>query len=202
LRIEADYRAAQHPAVMACMTLLEFIQGVYLRSQESGWATSTRVAVRSALKRHVLHLLGPRSLTSILKNDIVTRLNEMRAAGYAKRSIGFVRWLLYSVFEEAIYKDLVSKTPVRRIPLKNIPDSEETRPLSEDEVRRVFNAAEGKARLCWRLLIGCGLRPGELSALGRNDVISTGLRVDEAYESGELAPQRHGPSASCHYPPA
>jgi len=183
--IEKYYRSLAAPAVDSSITVAAFVERVFLPAYEARWAKTTARALRSALKHHVLAPLGARPLCSILKADVVALLNDMRAAGYAKRSIRIVKWLLTAIFEEAIDNDLVAKTPVRRIRLTNIPDGAETRPLTEDEVRRIYASTEGAVRLIWRLMIGCGLRPGELAALRRDDVGDV-LRIDEAYELGEF----------------
>ena len=188
--IERYYETLRAPAeVNVGMTVADFIAQVYLPAHEPGWAKTSKAALCSNLRVQVLNPLGKLALSAVQKNTIVQRLNEMRAQGKTKSTIKTTKWLLHSIFEEAIDNDLMDKTPVRRIRLTNIPDCEETRPLTEDEVRRLFASTEGLARLAWRTMIGCGLRPGEVAALRRNDVGET-LRVDEALELGEFGPTK------------
>lgn len=164
-------------------TLRVFVEGVFLPAHQSAWAPNTSQALIAALRKHVLEPLGERTLTSIIKADIVGRLTEMRNAGYKVATIRVVKWLLYSIFEEAADNDLVPKNPTRRVKVAGAAQAEQTRPLTEAEVHKIYTATEGAVRLWWRLAIGCGMRPGEVAALRRNDVGSE-LRIDEAHERG------------------
>ena len=188
--IERYYETLRAPAeVNAGMTVADFVREVYLPAHEPGWAKTSKAALGSNLKVQILQPLGKLQLSAIQKNVIVQRINEMRASGKTKSTIKTTKWLLHSIFEEALDNDLLEKTPVRRIRLTNIPDCEETRPLTEDEVRRLFATTVGLPRLAWRIMIACGLRPGEMAALRRNDV-GEALRVDEALELGEFGPTK------------
>jgi integrase len=187
--IEAYYRQIQAPDIEAGMTLQDFAEQVFLPAHEPGWAKTSSASLKSNLKQNILKQLGSCPMSSIVKAVVVQRLNEMRAAGYAKQTIVITKWLLRSLFEEAIDNDLIAKTPVRRIKLTNIPAAEETRPLTEDEVRILYAATSGLARIAWRLLIGCGLRPGEFAALRRNDV-GDSLRIDETIALGAVGPTK------------
>jgi integrase len=52
----------------------------------------------------------------------------------------------------------------------------------------------------WRIMILCGLRPGETVALRRNDV-GTMLRVDEAFECRQFGPPKNRKSRLIPLPP-
>jgi integrase len=188
--IEAYYKSLETPEIEADMTLADFIERVYLPAHESNWAPTTSRSLNCNIRTQIIRKMGTLPLSSIGKAAIIDRLNDMRANGKAKRTIKVTKWLLHSIFEEALDNDLVAKTPVRRITaLRNMPDGEETKPLTEDEVRRIYASTAGVVRLIWRLMIGCGLRPGELMALRRNDVGEM-LRVDEAIGLGKIGPTK------------
>lgn len=188
--IQAYYRSLSGPQVTPSMTVGDFVEQVYLPAHRPGWAPNTLQSLTSQLNQHILKPLGSMQLTAIGKANIVERINELRAAGYSKRTIRIVKWMLGSIFEEAIDNDLVQRTPVRRLQLRGLPDGEETRPLTEDEVRLLMSATAGRDRLIWSIMLLCGLRVGEVCALRRNDV-GPQLRVDQSYGRGFKAPKNN-----------
>lgn len=186
--IEAYYHTLSAPSATPGMTLGDFIERVYMPAHQDAWARTTRGTLQSMMRLHIIPRLGLLPIASVQKVHVVDALNRLRGSGYAKKTIRIARWLMVSIFEEAIDNDLIQRNPVRRISLRGIPDAEETRPLTPEEVVRIYAATSGRDRLFWRLLIGCGLRPGELAAMRRNDYDATEgtLRVDEGFERGEF----------------
>ena len=201
--IEAYYAGLSSLAIKGSMTVSAFVRDVFLPTYEPGWTLNTRAGLKSALKNHILAQLGTQPMNSILKAHVVQRINDMRAAGYAKRTIRIVKWLLTAIFEEAVDNEVIVTTPMRRMKrlLKGMSDGEETRPFSEDEVRRIFASTEGRNHVWWRTMLLCGLRPGEAAALRRNDV-GMSLRIDEAYERRQFGPPKNKKVRSVPLSPA
>lgn len=186
------YQRAAGRLVTPEMSLRQFAEGAYWEAHETDWSANSRRNLRCVLEKHILKPMGDKPLSGIVKADVVQRITEMRLAGYGKQTLKLTKWLLHSIFEEAIDNDLLSKNPTRKYRLKNIPDPAETKPLTEDEVRKVYAVLTGRERLMWRLMLACGLRPGEMLALRRNDFSGDTLRVDEAWECMEFKPPKNG----------
>lgn len=76
------------------------------------------------------------------------------------------------------------KNPARRIVLPRCRRIQEIEPLTEPQVRALFENTEGRARLMWRILLLTGVRIGELLGLRKSDLGPVGLRVDESSDDG------------------
>ena len=73
----------------------------------------------------------------------------------------------------------------REAPAENVcKPKPETRSLTEDEVRALWDTAEGFDYVVWRLLVLTGLRIGELLALSRTDLLPGGLLVSKSSLDG------------------
>ena len=64
------------------------------------------------------------------------------------------------------------------------------RSLTEDEVRRLWDATSGYEYLLWRVLILTGARIGEALALERSDFTPAGLLIDESAINGKPGPTK------------
>ncbi len=96
--------------------------------------------------------------------------------------------------EEATESNFILKNPARKAQIPTCKESKETRPMSEEEVRRLFIVTSGRENLMWRIMCLCGLRLGECLALRGADITPFGLLVDESAYNGKGARTKNGKS--------
>ena len=75
-----------------------------------------------------------------------------------------IRYLLKSIFTEAVEQGYLTRSPVRRL-LLPIVKSVSKPFLTEDEIKKLLARTQGRDRLLLRLVLTTALRPSELFAL-------------------------------------
>jgi len=120
------------------------------------------------------------ALKDITKAMIQIRLGEMADAGLGTVTVDETRIRIKSILEEAFENDLMPKNPARKIETPQCKPKKETRSLTPEEVRALWDGTEGKDYLYWRLMILTGLRISEVVGLDRVKVRPEGLLIDQA----------------------
>ena len=168
------------------ITMERFYEDFYLPIRSRHWTGYTATSVRSLWKNHIKPKFGKVALRDISKAMVQVHLGALVDAGLGKVMVDGVRIRLHSIFEEALDNDLIAKNPTRKVETPPCKDSDETRSLTEAEVRMLWDGSDGRDYLIWRILILTGVRIGEVLPLERTDIVSEGLRIDEAMVSGKV----------------
>ena len=126
-------------------------------------------------------------MREITKAAIELHLGKLADAGKGHSLIKCELIRLHSIFEEACDNDFVPKNPCRKIELPRCKPAGSTRSLSEEEVRRLWDATTGEDYLMWRIAILTGARIGEVLALDRTDLVPDGLRIDQSALEGQAS---------------
>jgi integrase len=138
-------------------------------------------------KLHIEPTFGRQPLREITKAAIELHFGKLADSGKGHSLIKCALIRLHSIFEEACDNDFVPKNPCQNIELPPCKPPAGTRSLTEDEVRRLWDAASGKDYLMWRVMILTGARIGEALALDRSDLVSEGLRIGESALNGQAS---------------
>jgi integrase len=168
------------------MTLEQFWESIYLPIRSRKWTGHTHTSAASLWRCHIQAALGSVALKDISKAIVEVHLGKLADAGFGEQVIDCVLVRLKSVLEEAVDNDLILKNPCRKIEAPPCKAHAETRSLTEDEVRRLWDGTEGRDYLFWRIMILTGARIGEMLPLEQADIIPDGLRIDEAMVNGKL----------------
>lgn len=134
---------------------------VYVDGKVSeGWVESQK----SILKNHIIPHLGRMKIRTVKSIHIQNLLNELNGASQSQ--ISKVLIVLNGVFNTAKYNQLILSNPVegvkRPIPAKKIPRRSIT-PTERKYILAVANRHHGG--LFIKIMLYCGLRPGEVAAL-------------------------------------
>jgi integrase len=174
------------PKADGSMTLHEFWERVYLPIRSRRWTGFTPTSVGSLWRLHIQPAFGAVPVKDITKAMVQVHLGKLADAGFGEQIIDGVLVRLKSVLEEALDNDLIPKNPCRKVEAPPCKAPTETRSLTEDEVRRLWDGTEGRDYLFWRILILTGARIGEMLPLEQPDIVPDGLRIDEAMVNGKL----------------
>ena len=173
-----DRETKQPQAVYPEMTVADFWRTRFRPLWEPRWKESSRRKTISFIEKTVLGLAGDLRLCDADRFTLQTRLNAA-ADHYSRSSLTQALVYLRAIFDEAVDQEILGRSPARTLAVPETARRRHTSILSLDEIRALIDAAHGRDRLILRLLMLCGLRPGELFALRRDDVSGDQLRVDE-----------------------
>lgn len=182
------------------VTVSEFWQKVFYPTRERRIAENTKLAYESSWRVYADLAIGKMELQHVTQHAVSTVLDRMADAGKSRETIQRVLVLINELFTEAVENGYVLKNPARHVTLPNCKDPEETRPMDEEEVRRLFGKTAGRARLIWRILVLTGARIGEVLALKKSDLIPVGLCIDESAFKGRAAKTKNKKTRYCPIP--
>lgn len=168
------------------MTLAQFWADVYYPIRSRKWTGNTPVAVCNLWERHIKRRLGNLALKDITKAMIDIHLGKLVDSGLGFVMVDGARVRLFSVLEEALENDYIPKNPCRKVETPPCKPSRETRSLTEDEVRKLWDGTDGRDYLFWRLMILTGARIGEILPLERTDITANGLSITKALVNGTV----------------
>jgi len=164
----------------ASMTLAEWWENVYKPIRGQRWSYNTRTGYNSTWNCHIKPHLGNVKLADLNKIEIARLLLKLADSGLSRQMVERVLVLLHAMLEEAVDNDVLVKNPTRKVEVPKCKAAEETRPLTVDEVMRLWSALNGQEHLVFRVMILCGTRPNECFALKREDYTGDVLRIDES----------------------
>jgi integrase len=169
------------------MTLAAFWNEVYYPVHAGKWGISSRRLISSIWRKHIDPALGVMPLKDISMADIDLHLVALADAGLGRDGVaGVLKWLR-SALAYALDNDYIPKNPARKVKVPACKPKPAVRSLGEDEVRALWDTAEGVDYVMWRLLVLTGLRIGELLALNRTDFQPNGLLVSKSALDGHAS---------------
>jgi len=177
----------------------------YLATVEPGWGPHTARTSRGIIEYTLIGGLGKRPVAELTEIELQQFLNRHIAAKASKSKLSKMLLYLRAILDFAVVKKIIPANPAKNPGYKLRAKSK--RPVSErhlslEECRRLLSVVIGGDHLAIRTLIQLGLRPEELFALRRDDVIEDTLRIDEAIVEGQSAPVKTEASdASVYIPP-
>jgi integrase len=145
-------------------------------SARQPWRASTRGAVSSMFKVHILPTFGPRPIGSIRRGDV-----ESWAAGLdlSPSTAGVAVQYLGTMLESAVADGLIAVNHAHKSKRPRV-DAEPVVPFMPAELDQLSNAAHPWFRVALTLGASCGLRQGEATGLtvDRIDFLHRELKVD------------------------
>jgi integrase len=177
----------------------------YRELKRRSWADASREIFEWVSDNVILPAIGERSLASIKRDDCQQLLNDLADAGRSSSLIAKVRVNLKAVFDEALELDLIPKNPARKLDIPRTLAEKCSRFQTPEECERILAAAPTERdRLIIRIALVCGLRPGELFGLRRNDIEPGRIRIDETVRNGEAKSETKtkGSKGSVSMPPS
>ncbi len=173
----------------------------YLALMQPSWGAHMVRTAGNLIEKHIASgRLGECCLADVTEADLQSWVNEYVNNG-ASRSL--LKGLLLHV--RAIWKHARKRKIIVDNPTEDLRAKSKKRPseryLSVDECRRLLSVLGGRDHLIARMFIQLGLRPEELFALRRDDVLRDQLRVDETLVNGQSGSVKTEASAAFVYIP-
>jgi integrase len=166
------------PRLAKDRTLLWFWTNRFRPFKESQWKVSSRPKVIRFIERYIVAPFGSKPLHEIDRFLIQTQLvaYEKHSRSLRLQFIAYMRLIL----REAVEQELIVKNPAQGVKIER-PTKKNQRVLTLREIQKLLGQLPGVDRLIVRMCFVLGLRPGELFALRRDDVMENGyLKIDES----------------------
>lgn len=125
---------------------------------------------RANITRHIAPSLGRKRLCDVQPADLQRILN--RQSCYSASHASKVRYTLRAIFEQARLEGLILGNPAEHLTLPR-PERPGTshRPITDEEERLIVEVARTHRAGLWvKLMLYCGLRPGEAIVLRARDI--------------------------------
>lgn len=133
-------------------------------------AYKTKVGYETAIRKHIVPLLGDILITELTRENIQSAYAALSTSGKSRSVIKEVRAVLFGALDEAVLSGLIPHNVARSVKIekkkKSIPNF-----LTEEEVKRVLEAAESRGELAlWGVALIMAIRQGERLALRWSDL--------------------------------
>lgn len=145
-----------------------------------GITPTTAKNYESVLRAHVIPALGTMRLDKLRAEQVDGLLRSMTQEGKARGTVRLVRTVLALALTHAERRDLVVRN-VARLAIVPPGPKREARSLTAEEARRLLDASRGdRLEAAFFVMLGLGLRPGELLGLTWSCVDFTSDRLTVA----------------------
>ena len=173
------------PAATPTHTVAAVVEEWLVRDQGQN---RSRAEVERIMRKHVLPVLGGRSIGDVHKRDIIALVEQVADRGtpvMANRVLAHTKRL----FRWAAGRDLVDADPAAHVE-KPAPEHSRDRVLSDAELVAVWRAAEGMSGPYGagvRLLIATGARREEIFGLRRSEIVDDAIHLGAERSKNKVA---------------
>lgn len=157
------------PFVPDSLTVVDYLTEWLEQSARPKLKASTYQTYRHYLDKHVIPVLGKRSLVKLTPGHVQALLNAKTAAGLAPRTVQQIRAVLRSALTRAVKWQLVTRNVAALVDVPRAPSSV-IQALTAEDVLTLLEAAQGHPyEHLYTFLLATGLRLGEALALRWHD---------------------------------
>lgn len=129
----------------------------------------TQVGYTYLLNKHVIPYFGNRKIDTIKPSELALWQNKL-LENLSSQSVIGIRRTLYTVFEDALRDELISKNPFTIVKCPTLVRLKEVEPFNKDEIFRILDDIPSKIRLFFAIGFFTGMRTGEITALNVSDI--------------------------------
>src|SRR5215208_132404 len=152
------------------LTVGEYMHRILEDVQRGSVRESTYSRDKYLLANHVKPALGRVKLRNLSAMHLQRLYRDKLDAGLSPATIQKMHHVIHKALSQAVRWDLIARNPADAVKAPS-PATEEMRPLSADEARRLLDAAKGdRLEALYVLAVHTGMRRGELLGLKWSDV--------------------------------
>jgi integrase len=159
------------------LTVGEYLDRFLEDVQRGSVRESTYSRDKYLLANHVKPALGRMKLRNLSAMHLQRLYRDKLDAGLSPATVQKMHHVIHKALSQAVRWDLIGRNPADAVKAPT-PSTEEMRPLSADEARRLLDAAKGdRLEALYVLAVHTGMRRGELLGLKWSDVDLEGSAV-------------------------
>jgi integrase len=181
------------------MTFGELAQE-FIDLSKPNWGANTVRASENLIETHLIAKLGSLSVRELTHGDLQRFINKYVADGASRSLLSKLTMYLRAILDRAVDSKLIERNPARKLKAKSRKRASNLSHTAA-ECGALLAAVSGRDHVAIRLLAQLGLRPEELFALRRNDVLENELVIDEAVVNGLTKEPKTLASASTAFVP-
>lgn len=133
-------------------------------------AATTSESYRMIVEKHISPMIGNHRLDKLTRSHVQQMLNAKTAAGLSPRTVQYIRAVLRTALNDAIKWELITRN-VAALAESPRQDQDEVRPLTAEQVTRLFEAVKDDRLEALYIVAGTlGLRRGESVGLRWIDI--------------------------------
>ncbi len=170
-------------------TTFEEVARRYIAIKEPAWGAHAEATAKCVIHKHLIGNLGHRRVDELTAAEIQTFINGMVTNNASHSLLHKTVAHLRAILDLAHELDVINRNPMRGYTVKFEYKSRKRkseRYLSLEECRALLSVLSGRDHLIVRMFIQLGLRPEELFALRRSDVVREFIRIDEVFTKGQV----------------
>jgi integrase len=170
----------------ARLTVVEYLDRWLKDSVQGSVRRSTYESYDRQVRRYVTPAVGRVRLNALTPAHVQGLYREMQDRGLSAQTVEYTHAVLHRALKQAVRWSMVPRNVCDAVDVPQV-RREEMHPLTPEQARRFLDAARGeRLEALYVVAVYAGLRPGELLALGWEDVDRGILHVNRALSDGEF----------------
>jgi integrase len=172
----------------AKFTVAEYLDRWLKDSVQGSVRRSTYESYRRQARRYLTPTVGRVRLKALTPAHVQGLYREMQERGLSARTVEYTHAVLHRALKQAVRWSMVPRNVCDAVDVPQV-RREEMHPLTPEQARRFLETARGeRLEALYVVAVHAGLRPGELLALGWEDVdLDQGvMHVHRALSDGEF----------------
>jgi len=180
----------------------EFVNQIYLPFQRGKWKGSTKGTSENRIQFHIVGDLGNRQLESFNPTGLQAYL-ESKVATHGFSMVDHLRWDLTSICDLAVAEKVLTTNPAKELYTPSTAKKGACPVMTVSDVERALGAVEFREKVILHLAIFSGVRPGEMLAIQRRNVLPDGrsVEIEQRVYRGELDLPKNDETRSVSVPP-
>jgi integrase len=170
----------------ARLTVVEYLDRWLKDSVQGSVRRSTYESYDRQVRRYVTPAVGRVRLNALTPAHVQGLYREMQDRGLSAQTVEYTHAVLHRALKQAVRWSMVPRNVCDAVDVPQV-RREDMHPLTPEQARRFLDAARGeRLEALYVVAVYAGLRPGELLALGWEDVDRGILHVNRALSDGEF----------------
>lgn len=185
------------------VTVKEFLEQVYLPFYRGKWKESTGGTSENRIQHHIVNELGDERLEDLALVSLQKFLDQKAEAGLSHSIVDHLRWDVTSMLEMAVSERILRVNPATALYTPKSAKRGIGRVMSAKEVEQAVEGVAFREKVILRLAIFAGVRPGELLAIQRRQVINDAsvIEIHRRVYRGKFADPKNGLVRTIAVPP-
>jgi integrase len=161
----------------------DFAKNIVLPFCRRKWKKSTCGTTEDRIRFHLIETWNDRQIGSFTRDELQNFL-DTKAVKLSFSTVDHLRWDLHQIFQFAIAERVIPSNPAELLFTPCEAKRAQTRPMTKEEVNKLFSVLDLRERLIAKFALIAGMRPGEVFALTRGAVSEYHVEISQRVYRG------------------